>query len=103
MHVGTMARPQPTTAIAMPISFLDLPPEVRNDIYHLALLTTQTLRVEAGGRARTPPAYRDSLTPALLLTCRSIWKDAAAIVYWNHAFVGPAHALSTFVRNLSFR
>ncbi|KAF7196087.1 hypothetical protein HII31_02488 [Pseudocercospora fuligena] len=103
MHVETMAKPQPTTTIAMPISFLDLPPDVRNDIYHFALLTARPLRVEEGGRARAPSACPGILTPALLLTCRTIWKDAAAIVYWNHAFIGHAHALGTFVRKLSFR
>ncbi|KXS99720.1 hypothetical protein AC579_7156 [Pseudocercospora musae] len=103
IHVETMAKPQPTTTIAVPLSLLDLPPDVRNDIYHFALLTVRPLRVEEGDRARAPPASQKVLTPALLLTCRTIWKDAAAILYWNHAFVGHAHALGTFVRRLSIR
>ncbi|KXT03786.1 hypothetical protein AC578_751 [Pseudocercospora eumusae] len=87
----------------MPISFLDLPSELRNDIYHFSLLTPRPLRVKEGSRASAPPAHQNILTPALLLTCRTIWKDAAAIVYWNHAFVGHAHALGTFVRKLRSR
>ncbi|EME77780.1 uncharacterized protein MYCFIDRAFT_179270 [Pseudocercospora fijiensis CIRAD86] len=101
LHVETMTMPQPSPTIANPISFLDLPPELRNEVYHLALIAERPLRVEERGRARPPSAYRNALTPALLQTCRTIWKDAAAIVYWNHAFVGYAHALGTFVRKLS--
>ena len=62
--------------------FLDLPPEIRNDIYRLVLVQEEFVDFPLGG-----PTDRPNLSAALLATCRQISEEAAQILYGDNKFV----------------
>ena len=66
-----------TTSAQQRFRLLDLPAELRNRIYHYAL-------VLASGRMRISPAFRP---PPLLLTSKQVREEALGIWYMNNTFL----------------
>ncbi|KAF2769771.1 hypothetical protein EJ03DRAFT_374270 [Teratosphaeria nubilosa] len=56
---------------------LNLPPELRNTIYELALLSAQPIEIPSNGRLSAPP---------LIQVCRQTRSEATAIYYGQNAF-----------------
>ena len=69
------------------ISFLDLPPELRNNVYRYCLVSPRRLQVYK----RLGPACsnRTTLTPQLLVCCRQIRDEATAILYGENTICLP--------------
>lgn len=78
----------------MPFTFLQLPPEIRNKIYRLLLITSDRVKDLAPdvighlARSRRTWEYRadmgDSLS--LLRTCTQVNQEASSILYGGHGF-----------------
>ncbi|EME85106.1 uncharacterized protein MYCFIDRAFT_214946 [Pseudocercospora fijiensis CIRAD86] len=90
---------KPHSSQPMHRSFLDLPPELRNRVYRLALihdptyieLSAKTNRArESNGHAQIfhVKRYRHKIAPTLRLlrTCKQIQQEAASIFYGEHEF-----------------
>lgn len=60
-------------------SFLDLPPELRNEIYRQTLTSNRALRVSEWTLKST--TIHQQVSVALLVTCRQIHTEATAILY----------------------
>lgn len=79
----------------MPFTFLQLPPEIRNKIYRLLLITSDRVKDLAPdvighlARSRRTWVYRadmgDSLS--LLRTCEQVNQEASSILYGGHGFI----------------
>ena len=61
----------------MPTSFLDLPGEIRNEIYKYLLVHDVTIKPWSGDHA---------LSPNILATNRTILREASSILYGNNCF-----------------
>ena len=67
--------------------FLDLPAELRNRIYHLALTRPDTINVTSFDIAK--PQFNSSATqPALTQICRQIRNEALPVFYNQNCFTG---------------
>jgi hypothetical protein len=72
------------------LSFLDLPGEIRNQIYH-QLLIIPTL--SAPRRLQKPHIY-----PAILCVCRKIYAEGKQILYGSNTFLAHANLLTGLPR-----
>lgn len=64
-------------------SLLLLPPELRNEVYELCLISNMPLDIQCLD-ASTP--HEHGLTPSLLHTCRQIYQEANGILYGLNIF-----------------
>jgi hypothetical protein len=87
-----LSNPQTTThqpkssSLSSKLSFLSLPPELRNQIYTLTLLSATPITL--------PYAYQNQSfrEPALLATCQVIRAEATPIFYGGNVFEAPSPA-----------
>ncbi|KAF2773404.1 hypothetical protein EJ03DRAFT_323901 [Teratosphaeria nubilosa] len=75
-HPRTPERLQAMDDTDQPFPLLELPAEMRNDIYRLVLVKNEPVQVRA----------QDSSTPALLRTCRQIREEATSIFREENTF-----------------
>ncbi|GIZ47680.1 hypothetical protein CKM354_001076500 [Cercospora kikuchii] len=87
------------------VGFLDLPPELRNRIYELALIVRHPDPVICVGylhvdqwrisKERYPSSLRQlKMTPSILATCRQVQQEASPVLYGNNPFLMAPHASS---------
>lgn len=75
------------------VCFLDLPPEIRNTIYDLSLVSArpfgESIASIRPGTAKIGTSYRlwqPDLQPQLLGTCKQIYEEATPVLYGNMTF-----------------
>ena len=71
------------------LSFLTLPPEIRNQIYQFALVSSHPILVKPSGIKDWPgrgnvPIARTGITSAILGTCHQIHAEASAYLYGSN-------------------
>ena len=76
---------------SMTTSFLDLPPEVRLEVYRYLFLTRSNKTVSPMDNS----AHHD-LQPAILRTCKLIEEEARAVLYRENTFIHIIHDLPLF-------
>ncbi|KAK6430808.1 hypothetical protein LTR95_013032 [Oleoguttula sp. CCFEE 5521] len=74
-------RKSTATQAASHAGFLDLPPELRNEIYRLTLVTPNRDRLDFGS-----PSTRFSRSAAFLRTCSTVHNEARSILYSENEF-----------------
>ena len=75
----------------MTTSFLDLPPEVRLEVYRYLFLTRSNKTVSP-----LDNSAHHNLQPAILRTCKLIEEEARAILYRENTFIHIIHDLPLF-------
>ncbi|KAK4497150.1 hypothetical protein PRZ48_011600 [Zasmidium cellare] len=83
-------------------TFLDLPPEIRNEIYLLALQHNRPLQVIRVWikHQYTLKSDRSSCNTALLATCRTINKEATPVLYGSNSIVIGGASVPEFVAQI---
>lgn len=74
-----------------PLTFLDLPGEIRNQIYHLLLIVPSISTPRPLGS--DPPVY-----PQILSVCRKVHDEAEQILYGRNVFIAHSNLLTGLPR-----
>ncbi|KAL1973082.1 hypothetical protein VTN31DRAFT_6624 [Thermomyces dupontii] len=88
-----------------PPSFLDLPPEIRLQIYRYLLVSPRTLRMR---KSRDPwGAWQpNALSPAILCTNRTIYREALPVLYRENIFrahrIDHSHVHAPLIKRVKF-
>jgi len=78
------------STIVMSLTFMDLPGEIRNQIYHQLLIVPHLSIPRLLGK---PPIY-----PQILAVCRKVYEESRHILYSCNTFLAHSNLLSSFPR-----
>jgi len=72
--------------VLRPLTFLHLPPEIRNAIYHLLLTHNHPINARSCHKLSPTPPIPLGIHPALLSTCAQVHVEACSILYGENRF-----------------
>ena len=99
-----MARANAKNAVSTTFRLLDLPPELRNRIYHMILITNDLIWIETRGLLTATDIVETGsfFEPPMLSVCQQIRNEATSIFYASNAFEGyDGVQISTWLKMLT--